>query len=81
MSMGGGMTSAYVYLKQTYKDIKSATLHYKDAGGDWKTMEDAKYPYEFTVERPDDKPDFEFYIETAKLDGSTGKSNTTTLTR
>jgi len=78
--MGGGMTHAYVYLKQTFKDLKSAKLSYKD-GKDWKVIEDAKYPYEFTIERPDDKPDFEFFIETTKVDGANDKSETAVLTR
>src|SRR5687768_9705546 len=80
ISMGGGMTHAYVYLKQTFKDLKSAKLSYKD-GKDWKVIEDAKYPYEFTIERPDDKPDFEFFIETTKVDGANDKSETAVLTR
>jgi len=75
------MTSAYVYLKQTYQDLKSARLNYKDGSG-WKSVEDAKYPYEFTVERPDDdKPDFEFFIEAVKLDGTVEKSETAVLAR
>ncbi|MGB7158891.1 MAG: hypothetical protein WBD40_12535 [Tepidisphaeraceae bacterium] len=81
LSMGGGMTHAYVYLKQTFKDLKSAKLSFKD-GNDWKTVEDAKYPYEFTVERPDDdKPDLEFFVEVVKLDGTTEKSETAVLAR
>jgi hypothetical protein len=82
ISMGGGMTHAYVYLKQTFKELKSAKLSYKDADGDTVTLEDTKYPYEFTVERPDDnKPDFEFFVEAVKTDGTTEKSETAVLAR
>jgi hypothetical protein len=45
-------------------------------------VEDAKYPYEFTVERPDDNmPDFEFFVEAIKADGTVEKSDTAVLTR
>jgi hypothetical protein len=80
ISMGGGMTHAYVYLKQTFKELRSAKLSYKGDGG-WKVLEDAKYPYEFTIDRDDANPDFEFFIEVAKADGSTERSETSVLTR
>lgn len=82
LSMGSGMTHAYVYLEATGEELKAATLHYRTSPqGEWKTALDASYPFEFTVEMAPQDAQFQFYVEGAGTDGKTSRSEEATLRR
>jgi len=74
-----GLNTAYVYLKETDDTLASATLHYR-VGDEWKSVTDGKYPFEFSIPLDAAANDFEFTLETTAKNGSTAKSDSTTLT-
>ena len=74
-----GMNTAYIYLKETDDTLASATLRYR-VGEEWKSMTDAKYPYEFSIPLDAAANSFEFTLETTAKDGFIDKSDPTTLT-
>jgi len=73
LSFGDGLTNAYIYLRKTDDDLDKATLHYRD-GAVWKTLADAKYPFEFSVPIPKGAENFEFMLETTDRTGKLEKS-------
>ena len=73
LNMVSGLTTAYVYLQETDKTLKQATLNYS-IDGRWETQTDDEYPFEFTVPLDADVHDFNCYIEGLKLDGTVEKS-------
>lgn len=82
LSFGQDLTSAYVYLQDTFKETKQATLRYRTSpAADWQTVTDAAYPYEFTVELSALDQQFEFSIETLGTDGQPRRSDNATLRR
>lgn len=68
ISFGPQLTHAYVYLEATDDEVKEARLHYRD-GDIWKTVSDAKYPYEFSIDW-NKQETFEYTIEIFRPDGS-----------
>jgi hypothetical protein len=82
LSFGRDLTSAYVYSESTFKETRQATLRYRTAAdADWRTVTDAAYPYEFTVELAPTDRQFEFSLETVGTDGRTRRSEPVTLHR
>lgn len=80
LSMGEGLTAAYVYLQATHKDIEEAHLHYK-TDGDWTIVTDDSYPFEFTHDLDADEVGFEFYVEAVGPEGTLQRSETAVLQR
>ena len=79
LNFGRELQSAYVYL-QAREDVSQATLHYS-TGGEWKTLTDAAFPFEFTVPLPADAGEFAYKIEIARPDGKKEESETAKLSR
>lgn len=78
LSMGEGLTTAYVYLQVTHEDIKEARLVYQTED-EWMTVTDSSYPFEFTRELGVKDETFAFYVEIVGLDGSTERTDVAVL--
>jgi len=79
LAFGGANTSAYVWLDATEQQIRSAKLHYSMNGSDWKVTEDSRYPYEFSMPLRADAEMLSYWVEAARTDGSTARSETVEL--
>jgi hypothetical protein len=73
LNMGPTLTSAYVYLEANGDVFKNVKLKYK-AGGEEKAVDDASYPFEYTVPLTADAKAFEFAVEATTPDGATQTS-------
>jgi hypothetical protein len=64
ITMGKGLTTAYIYSDALEKDVIEATIRYKKEGK-WIAEHDNIYPFEFTIEVDDSVEtfDFEYSIE------------------
>jgi hypothetical protein len=80
ISFGRTLTSSYVWLEATEKELKEARLHYR-AGGDWEEVVDAQYPFEFSLPLADSAAGFEYWVEGIKPDGSRARSAQTEIKR
>jgi hypothetical protein len=49
LSFGSGNTSTYAWLAATEKEIRAARLHYRLGDAAWSTLEDSRYPYDFSL--------------------------------
>ena len=74
LSFGAGeLTSAYVYLPDQERVVTNCTVHYRQGGGEFRTVSDASYPFDFTLPVTGDAP-LEFWFETQSLSGTAEKS-------
>lgn len=80
ISMGRALTSGYVWLAATEKELKEARLHFKQ-GGAWKELVDAQYPFEFSLPLAENEGALEFWVEGVRPDGSRERSATQELRR
>jgi hypothetical protein len=80
LSFGRTLTSGYVYLEATDAAVKSARLHYR-TGGEWREVEDAVYPYEFSLPLKPEEPAMEYWIEATTTGGKPLRSQPTVLKR
>ena len=78
--MGRSLESVYVWLEATEKDLTEARLSYKE-DGQWKRIVDAHYPYEFSLPFKETDPEFDFYVEGVRPDGSVVRSGHVNLRR
>jgi hypothetical protein len=78
LSMSPAITSAYVWLEATPRQVKEATLHYK-LGKSEKTIQDSAYPYDFSVPLSGGDQQFESWIEAITADGATVRSDVVRL--
>jgi hypothetical protein len=69
LSMGRGLTNAFVYAEALPEDVIAARLRYRQGKGEWKTLQDEIFPDEFSVWLDDDAGDFEavMQVETKRL--------------
>jgi hypothetical protein len=63
LSMGRGLTNAFVYAEALPEDVIAARLRYRQGNGEWKSLQDVIFPYEFSVWLDDDAGDFECSLE------------------
>jgi len=63
LSMGRGLTTAFIYTDALPEDVISARLYYRQGGGDWQESVDAIFPYEFRVDIDEDGGDFQCTLE------------------
>ncbi|NQU42984.1 hypothetical protein HQ520_06845 [bacterium] len=73
LSFGPSLTSAYVYLEATSREIRQAVLQYRigDRSGE---IADDSYPFEFTVPLEPEDTSFAFRILTTNPEGKTERS-------
>lgn len=70
LSFGKQISSAYVWLEASPEVLTSATLHYS-TGGEWQSLTDTNYPFEFSVKLADSATPFQSYVEGVTTNGQT----------
>lgn len=80
LSMGRGLTSAYIYSEAAPEQVISATLRYRQGNGEWREIHDAIFPYEFSVDLADGKGPLLFTFEADTVRDGLQKSSPLTLT-
>ncbi len=80
ISMGRGLTNAFVWLQASEKQVTSAKLHYR-AGEKWASAIDPAHPFEFSLPLPDSQETFEYYVEVSLPAGGTSRTETVRLAR
>ena len=70
LSMGPGLTNAFVYTDALPEDVITARLKWRQGEGEWKTLEDGTFPFEFSIWLDEAKGDFqcEMEVETTGLE-------------
>ena len=63
LSMGRGLTSAFVYTEALPENVISAQLRYRQGNGEWKSLRDEIFPFEFSVWLDDNAGAFEGVME------------------
>ena len=63
LSLGRGLTSAFVYTDALPEHVITARCRWRQGGGEWKTQQDDVFPFEFSVWLDDDAGDFEAILE------------------
>lgn len=84
LSMGPSLTSGYVWMEATEQVLSQATFHYRTASmpaGEWKTVNDARYPYEISFPLGEKDTNVELWIEGKTPAGAPVKSETIKLER
>jgi hypothetical protein len=79
ISLGRGLTNAFVYTDALPENIISTKLRYRNAGGEWKEKPDAIFPYEFSIPFEEETASMEFEFEVETVAGRIEKSKTFTL--
>jgi hypothetical protein len=74
----GGLRNAYIWLEAAADSVQAATLNYRINGQKWKQMEDAAYPFEFSVPLQKNDTGIEWWIE-AKTNITPAKTTSTVL--
>jgi hypothetical protein len=78
ISMGANLSHAYFWLEAGVKVLKKATLFYK-TDHEWISVEDDRFPYEYSVPVPDNLEKVEFRLEGLTVDDREVKSGIFTL--
>jgi hypothetical protein len=70
LSMGAGLTNAFVYTDALPEDVITARLKWRQGQGEWQTLEDGTFPFEFSMWLDEAKGDFEceMEVETTRLE-------------
>ena len=70
LSIGRGLTNAFVYTEALPENVISAQLRYRQGSGEWKTLRDEIFPFEFSVWLDEHAGDFEsvMEVETRRLE-------------
>lgn len=63
LSMGNGLTSAFIYTNALAEDVVSARLRFRQGAEDWKTVEDEVFPFEFSIWMDAAAGEFEAIVE------------------
>ena len=63
LSMGRGLTNAFVYTEALPESVIAARLRYRQGNGEWKTLQDEIFPFEFSVWLDEQAGDFEGVME------------------
>lgn len=69
IKLGNYAKRAYIYLRDDENKVAEATLHYADASGVSWTMTDREFPYEFTIDLPNDATGLHFTLQTLSPSG------------
>jgi hypothetical protein len=84
LSMGSSLTNGYVWLEATEQVLSEATFHYRTPGmpaGEWKTINDTRYPYELSFPLADKDAGVELWIEGKTPAGQPVKTDAIRLDR
>ncbi|MCU0791945.1 MAG: hypothetical protein MUE42_03645 [Opitutaceae bacterium] len=81
LAFGRELTQGYVYLDSEYGDVMRATLSWRAPGGDWTTIQDSGFPFEFSFPVADDSAAIEWRVEATTAAGETRVTPILTLRR
>jgi hypothetical protein len=84
LSMGSSLTNAYIWLEATEQVLSEVTFHYRTPGmpaGEWKTINDTRYPYELSFPLGEKEAGVELWIEGKTPAGQPVKTDTIRLER
>ena len=81
LSMGRGLTNAFVWMAAGPDAVREARLTYTDASGARRTVVDRAYPFEFSLRVPDAQAAFAYRVEAVRTDGSIQAGAPTRLER
>jgi hypothetical protein len=73
LDLGQGLKTAYIYLEEDDEVFSKVTLNYSVDGGRKVSLEDAAYPFEFTIPL-ETRSKVAFSLEGKKINGSYSKS-------
>jgi hypothetical protein len=79
LSMGKGLTSAFIYTEAPPEEVISAKLRYRQGDGAWQDKSDEIFPFEFSFDYDESKPPLEFEFEVENVDQQIQKSQTLTI--
>jgi hypothetical protein len=80
LSFGSSEAAAYVWLGATETELRSARLHYRWGDSEWNMINDARYPFDFSVPMNAGTRSFSYWIEAIPAaGGSAVKSETVVL--
>lgn len=79
-NFGPDLQSVYTFTKATGDSFSKVTLHYA-CNGKWASITKESYPFEFTVELPQDTREFKYRYEGFKKDGKATSSKEGILVR
>lgn len=79
LTLGKGLTLAFVYTDAPAAEVIAAKLKYRQAGGEWQEKTDAIFPYEFSTEIDEAKGNFECVLEIETADQRLERSSVITL--
>jgi hypothetical protein len=74
LSMGKGLTTAYIYTEAPSEGAISAKLRYRQGDGAWQEKSDEIFPFEFSLDYDESKPPLEFEFEVENIDQKIQKS-------
>lgn len=80
IDFGTNLRSVYVWNEANNTKFTKTILHYA-IDGQWKKIEKVGYPYEYSVELPEEASTFEYFFESFNSDNKTIKSNTGKLSK
>lgn len=79
LSMGRGLTSAFVYTDALPENVIKARLKYRQGTDIWREAEDTVFPFEFSVWIDEDKGAFDYSFEIENLSQAWSSSGTNAL--
>lgn len=79
LSMGPGLTNAFVYTDALPEDVITARLRWRQGEGEWETLEDGTFPFEFSLWLDETKGDFQCEMEVETTDLEMKKSTALSL--
>ncbi len=79
LSLGRGLTSAFIYTDALPENIIKARLRYRQGQGEWRTVEDTVFPFEFSFWLSEDGGGLEYIFEVQNLSQEWAQSESTTL--
>jgi hypothetical protein len=74
ISMGPGLTNAFVYTDALPEDVITARIKWRQGEGEWQTLEDITFPFEFSVWLDEAKGEFQSEMEVETTDLEVKKS-------
>lgn len=79
ISMGKGLTNAFIYTDALPEDVIEARLKYRQGEGQWKTLTDGIFPYEFSVEYDEGAGPMQLQFEVEDADQQVRSASVITL--
>lgn len=70
INLASAQKSVFAYACGDISFWQEVSLNYKIGNGEWTSVKDREYPFEFSVEVPEEASSFEYYMSFVRPDGS-----------